>query len=130
MNKSFFLKTLPILLFSTLTSCSNFNNKNNEKIFVEQPHYNFGTISKLTIDSINFTFKITNNTDDFIKIHGIDKSCDCISVNSFPKELKPNSTNYIIGKIGNVQSGKMNKSIFVNYDDSEVLILRITGEVK
>lgn len=82
------------------------------------------------MDSIQFTFKLTNNSNDLIKIHGIDKSCDCISVCSFPKEIKPNTTHYFMGKIGNTQSGKINKSIFVNYDDSEVLILRITGEVE
>lgn len=102
----------------------------NEDVIIENTRYNIGEIAFESADSLDFHFNIKNKTDKAIPIGDIDVSCGCVSAKKDFKEIPANKALTLKGKIGlKGLSGKINKTIFVNYGNNEVLLLHVIGEI-
>lgn len=133
LNNKFTLIAAWMSLNVFLNACNDTQQKqdtDNAALLVEQPHFNCGKVSKQNRDSIDFKFTLKNISKDSIIIDNVDVTCGCLSVHSAPKMILPGKTEYIKGKIGiRQQIGNVNKTIFVNYNNDEVTILRVKGKV-
>lgn len=132
-------KFLYFLLFVTLCSCTNTPNKhtpetfpvNKNGIFIENNRYNFGEIAFESVDSLDFSFVLNNTSNKNISIGDIDVSCGCISISKRENIIKAGHSMDLIGKFGiKGQKGKIDKAIFVNYGNNDVLILHVIGRIK
>lgn len=93
--------------------------------------YYCGVFEKEHAKEVNFSFDIYNKSDSILKIEGIDVSCGCLSVRSYPTLLTPDSLYQINGTINLAgQKGHVNKCIFVNYSKDEVYLLRVVADIK
>lgn len=101
-----------------------------ENVIIENNRYNIGEIAFESADSLDFHFNIKNKTDKAIPLGDIDVSCGCVSVKKEYQEIPANETLTLKGKIGlKGLSGKIDKTIFVNYGNNEVLLLHVVGEI-
>lgn len=136
----FFSFLLLLLIFFTF-SCNNnslqlSNEKNQDKtlqtslISVESNVLRLGDINHNDTESISFVFHIKNETDSILSINKIDVSCSCVHITSFPEQLEVNQSSQICGEVDlKNQSGHIRKSIFVNYCDTCVTVLKIIADV-
>lgn len=98
-------------------------------LVVRNRYYDIGKIKVSQTDSIDFSFGLENRGKENIEVHNVDVSCNCITVHDIPHNIPSNTTAYIKGKMGVSQNiGTFNKTLFVNYNNDEVLLLRIKGE--
>lgn len=99
-------------------------------LVAKNKYYDFGQVSQSKLDSIDFSFLLLNSGDSDISIHDIDVSCRCVVVEQSFQTIHPYETKSITGKIGiKGQEKRINKSIFVNYANDNVLLLRVKGVV-
>lgn len=98
---------------------------------VLEPHYSFGEVSKSNKDTIQFSFVVENHSDKMISLDKIDVSCNCVKIDSKQKPLHPHSIVKINGYINlKNQLGHLSKAIFINYNNGNLLQLRVSGDVK
>ncbi|MBC8625976.1 DUF1573 domain-containing protein [Alloprevotella sp. Lung230] len=115
----------PILLAFFTSSCKGDNNA----IIVDHKKLDLHSFSTKDRDSIAYTFTLTNNSEKEIAINDIDVSCSCVAVHTNPSTIAPHSSISINGKIGTESlQGKFRKSIYINYANNEILILKIIGK--
>jgi len=134
------LRTMtPLLVLFISLNCTNQTPKEkyvsatntSEKLYVEQRHYYLGEISKTRKDSVKFRFTLKNLGSSFIKINKIDVSCNCLKIKSSFGGIPPKDSVLLEGKAGlQDQDGHISKAIFINYNKSEILILRVIGDIK
>lgn len=100
-------------------------------LFVDPNIISFGEIDADKKDVRPFTFKITNLSDSLLVIEKIDVSCQCVTVSSYPDSLASGKGGEIRGTIDlKKQSGHMRKSIFVNYNNGSIKMLKIKADIK
>lgn len=79
---------------------------------------------------VPFEFKLTNNSDTIMDISSIDVSCNCVKILGYTKSISINQTGKISGKIDlRNQSGHLRKSIYVNYNNDSMKLLKIIGDI-
>ena len=131
-------KYLYSLFFITLCSCTNTPNKhttetfsvNKNGIYINNNRYDFGEIAFESVDSLDFSFNLKNISSKNITIGNIDVSCGCISISKRENIIKAGHSTDLKGKFGiKGQKGKIDKTIFVNYGNNDVLILHIIGNI-
>lgn len=137
MKQIYVLLLLAFMSFGFL-SCGNGKNKkvskeiicHNNSISSLQKKFSFGTVSKKERDTVNYHFTIENTSDSELTIDKIDISCGCIHVIAFPKQIRAHERGDISGFVDlSKQLGHLSKSLFVNYGNDKVLLLRIVGDV-
>lgn len=104
--------------------------ENDSCIIVSPQKFDFGEVKKDTAHMVKFEFKLTNNCDSTIKINNADVSCECVSILEYPDRILPNQTLPIKCEI-NVknQLGHIKKNIFINYNESSVIMFKVVGDV-
>lgn len=134
-------KYLIPLCFATLLCATSCNSRTREAqppttaqneagLQAAESRYDFGSVSKSKKDSVIFEFELRNKGKEPVVIDEIDLSCSCLSISSRPDTLQPGTSATIRGAAGIKESkGKFSKPIFVNYNNEEVLLLRIVGNV-
>lgn len=130
MNKNVFFA-----LLLAITGCNKTNKSNqaysyySDVLTVTPDKYDFGDIEKKGKLVIPFSFKIKSKADSTIYIKKVDVSCHCLSIDTITT-IYPNHENELKGTIDiSNLSGHINKTIFVNYGEDEVLLLRIKGDI-
>lgn len=103
----------------------------NGSLKAESRSFKFGEIEKSEDMNKPFYFDIQNKSDTIIEIKKIDVSCGCIKINEYPKIVNPWTSIRLEGYIDlNGLDGFFEKSIYVNYKQDKLLLLRIRGTVK
>lgn len=95
-------------------------------------HFDIGKINKVESDSMhNFLFELHNSSNKTIIIDAIEESCSCIKIQEKLDSINPGETKQLIG-VANIskQSGHLSKAIFVSYNDTSLLVLRVIGDIK
>ena len=130
---------VPLLVLLISLSCTRHTRRDtvaittnlSEKLYVEKRYFYIGEIPKAEIDSIEFKFILKNLSDSSIKVNRIDVSCSCLKINTSVREILPKDSISLEGKAGlQKQYGHISKSIFVNYDEDKILLLRVIGDIK
>jgi len=137
-----FKNLLTMLILSTFVLSCNNNNKNTSKdnnenkpfqssfLSTDNKVLQLGEINNNDTESIPFAFHIKNESDSILVLNKIDVSCSCVEVTDFPKQLGANQSGEICGEINlKNQSGHMRKSIFVNYCDTCIMVLKIVADI-
>lgn len=90
-----------------------------------------GTLEKKRDNNhVPFSFLIRSNVDSIVHITKVDVSCKCLAVDSMNAVL-PNQDNVLKGTIDlSHLNGHINKALYVNCGNGDVLLLRVIGEVK
>ncbi|RZM20558.1 MAG: DUF1573 domain-containing protein [Pedobacter sp.] len=65
-------------------------------------------------DTANFTIPVVNPTDETLKILDIKGSCECITINTYPKELRPQQTGTINATYSSEFEGKFLGVLYKN----------------
>lgn len=132
MRISLFSSFLSVIVL--LVSCSYSKEENSrfiDGLYVEKAYYDFGEVNKKHLQHIPFLFKLENKNGKTITINKIDVSCDCVKLKKIPNSIKPGKTGHIEGFIEtNGQSGKLSKILFVNFNEKQVILLRVTGIIE
>lgn len=117
----------------TLISCNNrkpegIHGNNTESLRVKNKTCNLGNLSKKDNHVIDFSFDIENVSNVPIVIDKIDVSCGCVFIE---KIRKPISAHKFIKLKGNIniqkQEGYFSKSIYLNYSNGNVMLLKVKG---
>lgn len=141
MRKLYFFILLSYVL--TFSGCGNSSNENkNEGVQLStttamdsminvNPHtLALGERHERELREESFVFKIKNLSDSALVIDKIDVSCHCVSILSYPHSLQQNEQGDIRGTINlKNQSGHVRKSIFINYNNGALKILKITADI-
>lgn len=130
-DKKFFL-----LIFFVAVSFSCFDNKNEisrtiEKLYVNNAYFDIGSINNTQSTIYNFVFKLENIGDKKIILNNVEPSCNCLVLHDVPKYIPPHGNIVLRGYINTKrQKGNLSKSIYVDFDDNKVMLLRVVGVVK
>ncbi|MBR3093353.1 MAG: DUF1573 domain-containing protein [Bacteroidaceae bacterium] len=129
-----------LILFLSFISCKPNTKKHtshgqvtydNGVIYSDNVVYDFGDIKGSSNDTIPFTFNLTNKSEHVLTIEKVEASCPCVSVSSYAKEITAGQATKLSGNIDiSKTKGKLNKPIFVRYNDGQIMILRIKGIVR
>ena len=132
MNTRLFI--LSLIIGWLFIGCSGNGEKKSRSVgnmYVEQAYFNCGEMNKSQTHIKNFHFVLENKGANVISIHNIDVSCGCVKIDSAPQTILPGKEEMISGHIDITnQSGKLTKPIYVNFDDNQVVLLRIIGRIK
>lgn len=123
---------LTILLFN---SCDTNKSEKMERIVsgikVENYHYDLGKIQTSLCTQYPFYYSIQNITSRDVHIDSVEVSCSCLHIDHLPTELKEFQKDSIVGHIDVMDlKGKFSRSLYVNLNNGEVLLLRVTGIVE
>lgn len=130
-----------LILTQILLSCNNSNttqsyDKNNDTHFsssillVENKKLDLGEINKRDKTTIPFKFALRNESNNTIVIDKVDVSCSCVKIVDYSKRLEAGESSELIGEINlKNQSGHIRKSIFINYSDTCLTVLRIVADI-
>lgn len=101
-----------------------------EALFAKESRFDIGTVSQSAQRKVPFEFVLENRGKEDVKIHGIDVSCSCVVITSFPQIVRPGKDEEVKGYVDTKKTGgKISKPLFVNYDGDNILLLRVIGEV-
>ena len=120
------------IIFGCTHSNKDINNVQDKKevLVPEIKHLYLGKINKNGRDTISFSFRIYNQSDKIACINKIDVSCSCVSLAKSVKPIPPKQSMNIYGTLNlKTISGHISKSIFVNYNNGALLVLRIVADV-
>lgn len=125
-----FIMILALIGCTGTNNCKKRSPDNDNGISPESKLFDFGQVSNSKIDSVSFSFTLNNKGDKDVIINDIDATCPCIVLSNKPKIIQHNKCAIIRGRIGIKGGyGKQNKAVFVNYNDNNILLLRIVGEI-
>lgn len=97
---------------------------------VDNKELNFGEINKSDKTIIPFTFTLRNDANSTIVIEKIDVSCGCVKIIGSPKTLESGQSGNLTGEIDLTnQSGHIRKSIFINYCDSCLTVVKVVADI-
>lgn len=100
-------------------------------LYVGQAYFDCGKMKKMEMRSKDFSFELENKSEKEIIIHDVDVSCPCVVIDKAPDKIASGASEKVVGHIDiENQGGKLSKPIFVNFDNGEVMLLRIIGEVE
>lgn len=100
-------------------------------LYVNDNVINLGYIESDQKNVRTFSFEITNLSDSTLVINKVDVSCNCVEIINYPHSLNPAQKGRIFGRINlENQIGYMRKSIFVNYNNGRIKMLKITANIK
>lgn len=129
-----------LILSGSLLNCSNSSQTmtddtnmvyDSSDISVEDKELCLGEIDKNLNRIIPFEFDLKNSSDSIIVVNKVDVSCNCVKIIDFPKRLVVGQSAKLSGTIDlNNQVGHLRKSIFINYDDTCITVLKIVADVK
>lgn len=131
-------KILPILLLTANVLCSCHNDKDvaNERIVcgirVENCHYNIGIVEYSPNEHHykRFCYILHNTTNQNIQLDSVEVSCNCISVEYSPICISACENDSIVGYIDvRDLKGVFSRSLYVNFTNGEVMLLRVRGNV-
>lgn len=129
MKFKYLLLSLLLLSCNTKESDSTFNQDG--PLVTENYKYNFGSVNKKDNPTIDFSFTVENSSDSTIYIDNTEVSCNCLSITDSIATIAPHKSATLHGTINTKeQSGDLNKSIFINYNKNQVLLLRVKGTIK
>lgn len=136
-----------IKLLGMLLAClllNGCNNPNNEKrssgntksvvsegfLTAEVLRLDLGEMNKQSATKYDFAFNLCNESDTVALISNVDVSCGCVSITEYPDSVLPHSTQSIKGVVDITnQHNRLNKAIFVAYNDKYTLLLRVLGVI-
>lgn len=122
---------LSFLMLSCNTKESDTTFKQDGPLVTQNYKYNFGSVNKKDNPTIDFSFTVENSSDSTIHIDNTEVSCNCLSVTDTISSIAPHKSIILHGFINTKeQSGDLNKSIFINYNKNQVLLLRVKGTIK
>lgn len=124
-----------LLIF--ISSCSHSGNQNHQKYCddnlkcMDGEHLYIGEINKRESDLVKpFSFKLENTGTDTITISDVEVACNCVTVEKYTDIISPDENGIVTGTINlSNQHGHISKAIFINYNDNNVLTLRIIGDI-
>lgn len=137
MTKTTIYFTCISALLLLMCGCNTSDSNNHESIVnsfsmlvITPAKYNFKEISKNDQDTVNFTFKLTNQSDSTITIRDISPSCECVHINEYPDTIHPQETKMLKGFIRLTNLiGHQTKSIIIQCSNDSIAIMRISGDV-
>jgi trehalose/maltose hydrolase-like predicted phosphorylase len=121
-----------VMMTGVIISCtkSSETEKRHGGIYIESVYFDFGTVSR-DQQRVPFYFKIRNESQKEITINNAEASCSCVVIDSVPKKLKSNAVGFLYGHVNTIkQSGKLRKTIFLDFEDKQLILLRVFGEIK
>ena len=128
-----------VLLFAIafIGSCTNnqekseyLSNRYGDALVCESPRYHIGEVSKSKQDNVEFTFKITNNSNKTINVSDVDVTCGCIHITEYKNIITPQNSFTLKGYVDlRKQYGHISKPIFIKYDNDNVLLIRVIGDI-
>lgn len=132
-----YLNHVLIFAIAFIVSCTNsreksesFSKKYGDALVCDNPRYNIGEVSKSKQDNAKFIFKITNNSNKTINISDVDVTCGCIYVAEYKNVITPQNSFVLKGFIDlRKQYGHISKPIFVKYNNDNVLLIRVVGDI-
>jgi len=96
-------------------------------------YYDIGRLHA-TNDTLAFTvfsYNLENVGTSDIVIDGVDLSCGCLSIDSVPDVIPVESKREITGRIKlKGLKGHVSKSMFLNFNGNNTVLLRVVGEVR
>ena len=99
-------------------------------LYATKAYFDFGTVNKSQMRQVLFSFPLENKGEKDIHIDGVDVSCGCLVIDKFPEKILSGKEDTLRGHIltENLR-GKVSKPIFVNFDNHQVMLLRVLGTV-
>lgn len=128
-----------VLLFAIafIVSCTDprdksehLSKKYGDALSCDTPKYYIGEVSKTKQDNVEFIFKITNNSNKTINISDVDVTCGCIHITQYKNIITPQKSFILKGFVDlRKQYGHISKPIFIKYDNDNVLLIRVIGDI-
>lgn len=98
---------------------------------VDNPHFKLGEISKKEKDTVCFFFDLENISTQLASIDKVDVSCNCVKIDTKTHPIYPHSKLRVNGHVNlKSQHGHLSKSLFVTYNNNQLLQLRVVGDIK
>ena len=92
-----------------------------------QTLYDFGTIKQNK--PVTYTFKFTNSGNEPLIIASVQASCGCTVTDYSKDPIQPNTEGYVKATYNAVKLGMFNKTVTVNANTAEPVLLTIKGNV-
>lgn len=130
-----------VVLLAVVASCNNDkhqvyvekgidNNLDSSSLSVDSRELYLGEIDKIQSESVSFTFNLKNISDSVLVINKVDVSCSCVEISDFPKQLQSGQSGKLTGRVDLInQSGHIRKSLFVNYCDTCIAVMKVVADI-